>query len=206
MLILPLLRGLCHLLVQGLDPGLEGRDLISQGLDAILRRGNGVLLIGHGPLQGLLLVITEVKLCDAVLLLVIVVGLLLLQDLHHVVDHLDDLVKGPLARRPFARQRQHQEFQAWLPRAISRPMGLLKRGQGSRADFLEVHAHLQEASAGSAWQSLLEQFEGIVVVEDFDGLCKRYELIRTGLRALLPLTRLCLAALVQLREELLVLI
>ena len=134
----------------------------------------------------------------------VVVELLGLQERDHVVDHLDNLVEAASAEGLLAAQGQGDELQADLV--------LLAQALHDRVDVVEggvAHGrsallHLEQARAG-ARQGLLEEVERVVVVEHLDGVRQGHELLGAHLGALLPLARLRRAAVLQLREELLVL-
>mmetsp|Transcript_21501 Transcript_21501/g.50049 ORF Transcript_21501/g.50049 Transcript_21501/m.50049 type:complete len:287 (-) Transcript_21501:1217-2077(-) len=96
-LLFPVLCCLGDGLVQLSDPCLKCGNGLFQALNVLPQSGNCRLLVRDAALQGLLLVIGSVKLSSAVLLLVAIVHLLLLQHLHHFINHLNDLLEATLA-------------------------------------------------------------------------------------------------------------
>mmetsp|Transcript_109574 Transcript_109574/g.274480 ORF Transcript_109574/g.274480 Transcript_109574/m.274480 type:complete len:250 (-) Transcript_109574:610-1359(-) len=145
-------------------------------------------------LELLLLILGLVKLRLAILLLGVVVQLLLLQESHHVINHLDDFLEPDR----LAVQRQGDQVQLRSLRPLGgrtdhlQGLGLL----GGGADL-----ELNQART-RARQGLLEKFKRVIVVENLDGLRKRQQLLRAGLFDLLPLRSLCRAALLELLREL----
>mmetsp|Transcript_109570 Transcript_109570/g.274463 ORF Transcript_109570/g.274463 Transcript_109570/m.274463 type:complete len:250 (-) Transcript_109570:338-1087(-) len=144
-------------------------------------------------LELLLLILGLVKLRLAILLLGVVVQLLLLQESHHVINHLDDFLEPDR----LAVQRQGDQVQLRSLRPLGgrtdhlQGLGLL----GGGADL-----ELNQART-RARQGLLEKFKRVIVVENLDGLRKRQQLLRAGLFDLLPLRSLRRAALLELLLE-----
>mmetsp|Transcript_50378 Transcript_50378/g.107937 ORF Transcript_50378/g.107937 Transcript_50378/m.107937 type:complete len:479 (-) Transcript_50378:133-1569(-) len=204
MLRLSLLRRLGHGLVQCLDTCLHGIDICSKCSNAILRTGDGGLCIRERALEALLLVISGVKLHTAVLLLVVVIHLLLLEILHHAINHGSNLLETSL----LAVQRHHQEVETAAitsPRAGQSPCGAPCHHQGAhplRAGTLAPDLH--EADAGGR-QGLLKELQSVIIVENLNGLGQGGELVGAHLHPLIPLRGLRSAALLELCLELLVL-
>mmetsp|Transcript_105742 Transcript_105742/g.256886 ORF Transcript_105742/g.256886 Transcript_105742/m.256886 type:complete len:518 (+) Transcript_105742:640-2193(+) len=196
---LALLRGLRHRLVELLDGLLECLDLFLGCADGLLGVGDGSLQVRGRALQALELVLGAVELLLAVLLLMLVIHLLGLERRNHGVDHFQDLLEADL----LALQRHGQEVQVGAARSVA-PDGFPDHGQGALPLFLAPGVHLHEARPG-ARQGLLEEVQGVVAVEDLDGLGDGHELLRPRLHSLLPLPLLLVAAGVQVTEELLVL-
>jgi len=115
---------------------------------------------------------------------VLVVLLLLLQLGDHVVDHLDDLVELALAQCLPAAQRGHEELDANLVLLRNRGQHPADLAERALAHGLVADGDLQEAGA-RAGQGLLEEVEGVVVVEDLDGVGQGDELLTAELGALL---------------------
>mmetsp|Transcript_30008 Transcript_30008/g.75577 ORF Transcript_30008/g.75577 Transcript_30008/m.75577 type:complete len:240 (+) Transcript_30008:871-1590(+) len=142
----------------------------------------------------LLLILRLVELRAAILLLGVVVQLLLLQESHHVINHLDDFLEPDR----LAVQRHGDQVELRSLRLLSsrtdhlQSLGLL----GGGAD-LEL-----DKARTCAWQGLFEQVERVIVVEHLDGLCKRQHLLGAGLLDLLPLRSLCRAPLLEFLFEL----
>mmetsp|Transcript_33665 Transcript_33665/g.88159 ORF Transcript_33665/g.88159 Transcript_33665/m.88159 type:complete len:450 (+) Transcript_33665:880-2229(+) len=151
-------------------------------------------------LQLLLLVIRVVELLLAILLLGIVIHLFLLEHLHHLVDHADNLAEIYLL--PRQRHRQQVELRVAAARMVA--AGLRDGAERALAQLVAV-GHLDEARALRGRQGLFEKVEGVVVVEELDDLCQGEELLGARLAALLPLAGLRGAAFLQLGQELLVL-
>mmetsp|Transcript_4647 Transcript_4647/g.10508 ORF Transcript_4647/g.10508 Transcript_4647/m.10508 type:complete len:275 (+) Transcript_4647:352-1176(+) len=112
-LLLALLGGLSHGLVQRRHSGFQRSDLLLQGSDALSGRRDRRFLVRNSALEALLLVIGVIELHRAVLLLVVVICLLLFQGCGHVVDHGDDLLEAHLP----AAKRERDEVEAGAPRA-----------------------------------------------------------------------------------------
>mmetsp|Transcript_90732 Transcript_90732/g.235308 ORF Transcript_90732/g.235308 Transcript_90732/m.235308 type:complete len:514 (+) Transcript_90732:135-1676(+) len=201
--LLSLLCGLSHRLVQLLDARLKSCNLLSEGGDGVLCRRDRVLLLRHLALQGLLLVVSQIKLREAILLLVVIVQLLLLQHLNHLINHLDDLVEASLAQGFLSGERERQQLQTGPVLAKRTLPSSAQRGQRPRSHGRGRHRHLHQAGTG-ARQSLFEKIERIVVVEHLDRVSKRDQFLSAGLRPLLPLGGLRLAACLEIPEELLV--
>mmetsp|Transcript_50375 Transcript_50375/g.107923 ORF Transcript_50375/g.107923 Transcript_50375/m.107923 type:complete len:476 (-) Transcript_50375:133-1560(-) len=201
MLSFALFRSLGHGLVQRFDPCLQSLDLLGQCGDAILRNRDGSLRIGEGMLKALLLVVSQIELCTAVLFLLIVIHLLLLQVRHHAINHGDDLLKTGL----LAMERHHEELEAAAVTSRHTLHCVPRHHQGTHLP--RAHAptpHLHEAGSGS-WQSLLEEVKGVVIIQNLDCLCQGGELIGARLHPDVPLRGLCSAALIEICEELFVL-
>mmetsp|Transcript_99548 Transcript_99548/g.319499 ORF Transcript_99548/g.319499 Transcript_99548/m.319499 type:complete len:403 (-) Transcript_99548:1079-2287(-) len=129
-LSLALLRRLGHGLVQLLDADLEGGDLLSGGLDALLCVGDGALRVRNLALQGLLAVVRGVELHAAVLLLVVIIELLLLQDHDHVVAHLDDFDESALVHGLLATQDQRDQVEGRAEVLVRLLVNGADQGQG----------------------------------------------------------------------------
>mmetsp|Transcript_5129 Transcript_5129/g.11414 ORF Transcript_5129/g.11414 Transcript_5129/m.11414 type:complete len:226 (-) Transcript_5129:106-783(-) len=79
----------------------------------------------------------------------------------------------------------------------------MELGEGCLALLPRVGRDLHQAWA---WQRLLEQLQGIVIIQDLDSLCDGDHLLASELRDLFPLLLLAIAVLLQIRQKLLVLI
>mmetsp|Transcript_25469 Transcript_25469/g.73061 ORF Transcript_25469/g.73061 Transcript_25469/m.73061 type:complete len:249 (-) Transcript_25469:1076-1822(-) len=93
MLLLAHLRGLCNLLVQRNTSLVQCLDVLRKGCDGASGLLNGLPKIRCLEVQRLVLVLGLVQLRLAVRLLLVVGHLLLGEQGHHVVDHLEDLVE-----------------------------------------------------------------------------------------------------------------
>mmetsp|Transcript_64498 Transcript_64498/g.199999 ORF Transcript_64498/g.199999 Transcript_64498/m.199999 type:complete len:295 (-) Transcript_64498:105-989(-) len=202
--LFPLVSRLCHGLVQFSDPLLQCFHFFCQRGYSLVCVLDCTFLVLNCSLQLLLLVIGQVKLFLAILFLVVVVVLFFLQDLHHVVAHLDDFVKGALAERFPAAQCKHKEVQARTVRRAGHTLCPSHYFQGARAHQGCARVHLHEAGT-CAWECFLEELQCVVVVEDLDGVRDRHEFFCPDLGPLLPLSRFGRAALLELCEELFVL-
>merc|ERR1719478_652240 len=165
-LLLPQLCRLCHRLVKRLDGVLKRFDLALERRDGPLLICDRLLEIRNVLLQGLLLVICCVELCQAVLLLRVVVRLFFREQCNKLVDHLDDLIEAHL----LAPQREGQEVEA---RVVA--LRGLESGKRPLPNLARGYPHLQEAGGGGG-QRFLKQLERVVVVQDLDGVCQSYEL------------------------------
>mmetsp|Transcript_39508 Transcript_39508/g.88426 ORF Transcript_39508/g.88426 Transcript_39508/m.88426 type:complete len:303 (+) Transcript_39508:787-1695(+) len=194
-----LLSGLC-----GLRHGLVERlDAISQCLQLFGECGNGLRCIrdrGIEVLERLAklfdLIVSGVELPLTIFLLVVIVQLLLAQDSNKVINEREDLLEAHL----LACKGDSDEVQGstvgvhcWC--LLDEPECLLP-------DVAAVGFHLDEARA---WQGLLEEFEGVVIVQDLDCLSNGDLLLSPHLLNLIPLLVLCCAVLIHVCQELLIL-
>merc|ERR1719359_804891 len=179
---------------------VERNNAILQCLDLVLQRRDAALHLLDCRRQTLQLVL-QVDLLElrrpelrlAPLLLRIVVLLLLAEQHNHVVDHLDDLVEAHLLALE-SKLDEAQLLRVALRRVLHRREGLLAN--------TSLGAHLQKRRRR---KRLLEQIQRIVVVQDLDRLLDCDELLRARLHPRVVVRTRCRAALLQLREELLVL-
>merc|ERR1719162_962787 len=99
----------------------------------------------------------------------------------------------------FATQRQEDEVQIVTVSCLRPSVREDRTSLGSRLSALQ----LQKAGA-CAWQRLLKQLQGIIVIQDADRVRQRYHLLRAHLLLLLVDARLLSAVLVHVSGELLV--
>mmetsp|Transcript_70750 Transcript_70750/g.160708 ORF Transcript_70750/g.160708 Transcript_70750/m.160708 type:complete len:270 (-) Transcript_70750:560-1369(-) len=149
-------------------------------------------------LQALLLIVGLVELLSAVLLLVVVIQLLRLQVCHHAVNHGCDLLEANLLSME-GESNQVKTHAIEADRFINFPELL----QGTSTLQAVCDADLNEAGR-RAGKGLLEQLQGVVIIEHLDGFCKGSEFIRARLHPLFPFCLLSGAALFQVCEETLV--
>mmetsp|Transcript_39510 Transcript_39510/g.88437 ORF Transcript_39510/g.88437 Transcript_39510/m.88437 type:complete len:305 (+) Transcript_39510:854-1768(+) len=196
-----LLSGLC-----GLRHGLVERlDAISQCLQLFGECGNGLRCIrdrGIEVLERLAklfdLIVSGVELPLTIFLLVVIVQLLLAQDSNKVINEREDLLEAHLA----ARERHGDEVQSCLAALLCSHAQALHHGRSLPPLTLTICNQLQEAGA---WQGLLEEFEGVVIVQDLDCLSNGDLLLSPHLLNLIPLLVLCCAVLIHVCQELLIL-
>mmetsp|Transcript_25323 Transcript_25323/g.80493 ORF Transcript_25323/g.80493 Transcript_25323/m.80493 type:complete len:535 (-) Transcript_25323:420-2024(-) len=195
--LLPELRCLCNLLVQRLDAVHKASDVLCKRRNGPLCLLNGRLEV-HGLLaQGLVLILrlVELRLTEGLLLFV---GLLLLAEQgHHVVNHLDDFVEGA----SLAAQSQGDEVEAGILVPVLCPRGP-DHHQRPALYLCVGDLGLQECRA---WQRPLKEFKGIIIVQNIDGVCECDKLLRARLGTLLPLRLLGLATRLEIGKILLVL-
>mmetsp|Transcript_76444 Transcript_76444/g.216659 ORF Transcript_76444/g.216659 Transcript_76444/m.216659 type:complete len:270 (+) Transcript_76444:804-1613(+) len=184
-------------LIQVLDGVLQFLDVLLGSGDAFLGVGDGGFSVGDVPLQPFLLIVSVIELLAAILLLAVIVDLLALQSRDHTVNHRNHFREADL----LAAQRQHDDVQVRSALGTGR---LPKEIQGASAHGSGPALHLHERGTRSR-KSLLEQLEGIVIIENLNGLSDRDELILAGLAPRLPLRVLGGAALLQLLQHCLVL-
>merc|ERR1719421_293472 len=192
-LLLALARGVAYGLVQLLHLGLQAGHLRGDHLHALLRLGDERAGRLHLPLEVLLLVRARGEVLVAEALLRVVRLLLALQDAHHVLDHLDDL------REVHGLRLQRVGDQREL-RAVRR---LRREGRDEvvrAARALDAGALLQQALLRER-ERLLEEVQGIVIVEDLNRLADARDLLRARLRAHVPLLLLRAALRGEVREE-----
>mmetsp|Transcript_80513 Transcript_80513/g.209660 ORF Transcript_80513/g.209660 Transcript_80513/m.209660 type:complete len:417 (+) Transcript_80513:86-1336(+) len=174
-LLLPQLRGLDDLMVQVLDARSQRLDVDEQSLHHFLALRDGRGDLGLRTLQVLLQVIGGVELLRAVGLLAVVVRLLLLEQGHHLVEHANDLVKVDL----LSSHRQRDEIEAEVV-----PLAALQSPTGLVQHVLARVLHLDETRSRNG---LLEQVQGIIIIEDLDGVGEGDELVSPRLHNLVPL-------------------
>merc|ERR1719333_1687387 len=184
------------------DRLVQSNDAVAQGLDIVLKRSNALLHLRNRGLQTrdlalqlALLVLRSVELRLAPLLLLLVLLLLLLQQDNHVIDHLDDLLEPSLLAHE--RELDHAEL-----RRVLLVLQVPERREGLVAHVAGRLRHLEQSRRR---KSLLEQIQGIIVVQDLDGLRNRNRLLRAARLARLVVLLRRGAALLQLGHELLVL-
>merc|ERR1719236_209984 len=184
------------------DRLVQSNDAVAQGLDIVLKRSNALLHLRNRGLQTrdlalelALLVLRGVELRLAPLLLRLVLLLLLLQQDNHVIDHLDDLLETSLLAHQ--RELDHAEL-----RRVLLVLQVRERREGLVAHVAVRLRHLEQARRR---KGLLEQVQGIIIVQDLDGLRNRNRLLRAARLALLVVLLRRGAALLQLGHELLVL-
>merc|ERR1719333_1822603 len=184
------------------DRLVQSNDAVAQGLDIVLKRSNALLHLRNRGLQTrdlalqlALLVLRGVELRLAPLLLRLVLLLLLLQQDNHVIDHLDDLLETSLLAHQ--RELDHAEL-----RRVLLVLQVRERREGLVAHVAVRLRHLEQARRR---KGLLEQVQGIIIVQDLDGLRNRDSLFRAARLACLVVLLRRGAALLQLRHELLVL-
>merc|ERR1719389_363538 len=184
------------------DRLVQSNNAVAQGLDIVLKRSNALLHLRNRGLQTrdlalqlALLVLRGVELRLAPLLLLLVLLLLLLQQDNHVIDHLDDLLETSLLTHQ--RELDHAEL-----RRVLLVLQVRERREGLVAHVAVRLRHLEQARRR---KGLLEQVQGIIIVQDLDGLRNRNRLLRAARLALLVVILRRGAALLQLRHELLVL-
>merc|ERR1719236_303550 len=178
------------------DRLVQSNDAVAQGLDIVLKRSNALLHLRNRGLQTrdlalqlALLVLRGVELRLAPLLL------LLVQQDNHVIDHLDDLLETSLLAHQ--RELDHAEL-----RRVLLVLQVRERREGLVAHVAVRLRHLEQARRR---KGLLEQVQGIIIVQDLDGLRNRNRLLRAARLALLVVLLRRGAALLQLGHELLVL-
>merc|ERR1719236_456591 len=184
------------------DRLVQSNDAVAQGLDIVLKRSNALLHLRNRGLQTrdlalqlALLVLRGVELRLAPLLLRLVLLLLLLQQDNHVIDHLDDLLETSLLAHQ--RELDHAEL-----RRVLLVLQVRERREGLVAHVAGRLRHLEQ---GRRRKGLLEEVQGIIIVQDLDGLRNRNRLLRAARLALLVVLLRRGAALLQLGHELLVL-
>merc|ERR1719352_2106891 len=184
------------------DRLVQSNDAVAQGLDVVLKRCNALLHLRDRGLQTrdlalelALLVLRSVELRLAPLLLRLVILLLLLQQDNHVIDHLDDLLETSLLAHK--RELDHAEL-----RRVLLVLQVRERREGLVAHVAGRLRHLEQ---GRRRESLLEEVQSIIIVQDLDGLRNRDRLLRAARLAISVVLLRRGAALLQLRHELLVL-
>mmetsp|Transcript_7595 Transcript_7595/g.16516 ORF Transcript_7595/g.16516 Transcript_7595/m.16516 type:complete len:458 (-) Transcript_7595:299-1672(-) len=156
--LLPLLSGICHGSVQLANPLLESNQLTLVLTDTLLTSLDARVQ-GADLLAKLLdLILDLVNLLLAILLLVVVGGLLLLQVLDHLVDHLQDLIKVALA----ALQSQQDGVHLGAVHACA-----LQQRRSLLAHLGTAGGHLNQARGRNR---LLEQLQGIIRVEHLNSV------------------------------------
>mmetsp|Transcript_5100 Transcript_5100/g.11289 ORF Transcript_5100/g.11289 Transcript_5100/m.11289 type:complete len:380 (-) Transcript_5100:584-1723(-) len=196
-LLLAGLGSVSHLLVKGCNAISQGLDLLGEGGNGLLGLLNGQLQIGESLLQCLHLVLSGVELLFAVRLLLVVLALLLGQDFNKLIDESEDLLEANL----LASEGHGDEVQCCPVRLVSH-WCLLHQGQCPLSQLPAAGGHLDKAWT---WEGLLEELQGVVIVEDLDGLCDGQLLLSAHLLNLLPLLVLGVAVLVHVGQELLIL-
>mmetsp|Transcript_37464 Transcript_37464/g.85785 ORF Transcript_37464/g.85785 Transcript_37464/m.85785 type:complete len:501 (-) Transcript_37464:615-2117(-) len=190
MLRLPLLGSFCDSLVKGLDIGVDISNLTLEGVDGLFVGSNVRVLTLNLVTQRLLLVLGFVNFGFAVLALGIVVGLLLLEGLHHLFDQLGHLLEPNLLARQ--RQSDQVEMGVVVPRSSA-----ADEGQRAGSGGLRRGLHLQQRAGG---ERLLEQLQGIIAVKHLDSVGQSHKLLSPGLLDLIVLLRLFIAVFVELRR------
>mmetsp|Transcript_81290 Transcript_81290/g.169894 ORF Transcript_81290/g.169894 Transcript_81290/m.169894 type:complete len:341 (+) Transcript_81290:615-1637(+) len=180
-------------LVQGLDAGRESLNLVHCCRNSFLDLVDRDLETVVRALKSLQAVLGLVQLLHTVCLLGVVIGLLLTKESDHFVNHLEDLVK--VARAATQGDEHSAETRVGVLLALQHRQRLV-------AHRLVRHLRLKQSGA---WQCLLEQVKGIVIVENLDGLSQGKQLVSSGLGPLLPLLGLGVTVAVQSLQELLVL-
>mmetsp|Transcript_59399 Transcript_59399/g.128063 ORF Transcript_59399/g.128063 Transcript_59399/m.128063 type:complete len:341 (-) Transcript_59399:606-1628(-) len=189
MLRLPLLGSFCDSPVKGLDIGVDVSNLTLEGVDGLFVGSNVRVLTFNLVTQRLLLVLGFVNFGLAVLALGIVVGLLLLEGLHHLFDQLGHLLEPNLLARQ--RQSDQVEMGVVVPRSST-----ADEGQRAGSGGLRRGLHLQQRAGG---ERLLEQLQGIIAVKHLDSVGQSHKLLSPGLLDLIVLLRLFTAVFVELR-------
>merc|ERR1719182_1000307 len=181
------------------DRLVQSNDAVAQGLDVVLKRSNALLHLRDRGLQArdlalelTLLVLRSVELRLAPLLLLLVVLLLLLQQDNHVIDHLDDLLEPSLLAHE--RELDHAEL-----RRVLLVLQVPERREGLVAHVAGRLRHLEQSRRR---KSLLEEIQGVIIVQDLDGLRNRNRLLRAARLARLIVLLRRGAALLQLGHEL----
>merc|ERR1719313_2944595 len=197
-LLLALLRGFRHSLVQRLDVLLQSRDL----LGSLLAGRGGLLdegLAGRDSALGVrLLGLLGSQVLVAEGLLGVIVLLLLLEDEDHPVNHRQDLGEVHLLRL----EAKLNQLELLLVRRV-----LLHEGRQNVASARgDRHSRLllQEAELVRLLRQgerLLEEVQSVVVVQDLNGLADGRNLLGTDLAALVPFLLLRRALRRQVREE-----
>mmetsp|Transcript_23931 Transcript_23931/g.65209 ORF Transcript_23931/g.65209 Transcript_23931/m.65209 type:complete len:404 (+) Transcript_23931:823-2034(+) len=198
MLGLAVLRCFCDLGVQVLDALFQGCDLIGKSRDCALGVFDGLSQIRCSQVKLLLGVLVLVQLGFTIRLLLVIACLLLAEQCHHVVNHGNNLLKAHL----LPLQGKNQEVQAGVG---DLGMGPLLGDEGVQRLLPDLPAACPGLKQRRARQGLLEDLQGIVIVDNLDGLCDGQELVRAGLLNDLPLLLLLGAVLVKVCQELLVL-
>merc|ERR1719353_60695 len=182
------------------DRLVERNNALLQRLDLVLQRRDAALHILDGRRQTLQLVLQvdllqlrrfELRLAPRLLRLVVL--LLLAEQHNHVVDHLEDLVEAHLLALK-SKLDEAQLLRVALRRVLHRRERLVAN--------VALGAHLKERRRR---KRLLEQIQRIVIVQDLDRLLDGHELLRARLHPRVVVRTRCRAALLQLREELLIL-
>mmetsp|Transcript_39077 Transcript_39077/g.72804 ORF Transcript_39077/g.72804 Transcript_39077/m.72804 type:complete len:221 (-) Transcript_39077:950-1612(-) len=191
MLLLPHLCGFGDTLVQRCHTSLKGLDLLLVGLSSLLRSCNGLL-------QGLDLVAQSLGLARvleclllAVVLLVIVVRLLLFHKGGHVVDHLHDT--GEV--HTLVGQGQHDKVDVGPVRDGLRTHLLGVALQDRECLAPDLRRGVLELQQARTWQSLLEEAEVFIAVQDLDRFLNGHQFLIASLLANIPLARLGFAGL-----------
>mmetsp|Transcript_32785 Transcript_32785/g.78934 ORF Transcript_32785/g.78934 Transcript_32785/m.78934 type:complete len:233 (-) Transcript_32785:617-1315(-) len=138
--------------------------------------------------QSLLLVLGFVDLGLAILALGVVVGLLLLERLHHFFDQLRHLLKPNL----LSRQRQSNQIKMWV--VVARSSAAHKR-QCVCSGRLRRGLHLQKRAGR---ERLLKQLKRIIAVQHLDGVGQSHELLSPGLLDLVIFLALFIAIFLEL--------
>merc|ERR1719313_3094577 len=196
-LLLALLRGFRHSLVQRLDVLLQSRDL----LGSLLAGRGGLLnerLAGRDSALGvLLLVLLGRHVLVAEGLLRVIVLLLLLENEDHAVDHRNHLGEVHLLRL----EAELNQLQLLLVRRVlheGRQNVASARSDRHRRLLLQEAELVRLLRQG---ERLLEEVQSVVVVQDLNGLADGRNLLGADLAALVPFLLLRRALRRQVREE-----
>merc|ERR1719331_3579197 len=179
------------------DRLVQSNDAVAQSLDVVLKRSNALLHLRDRGLQArnlalelTLLVLRSVELRLAPLLLSLVILLLLLQQDNHVIDHLDDLLEPSLLAHE--RELDHAEL-----RRVLLVLQVRERREGLVAHVAGRLRHLEQSRRR---KSLLEEIQGVIIVQDLEGLRNRDRLLRAARLAIRVVLLRRGAALLQLRH------
>mmetsp|Transcript_12876 Transcript_12876/g.29130 ORF Transcript_12876/g.29130 Transcript_12876/m.29130 type:complete len:259 (+) Transcript_12876:562-1338(+) len=179
-LFFPVLSGLCDRLVKRFDAISECLQFLGErgyGLCGVCNRGIQVLQV---LLEALDLVLCSVKLSFTILLLVIVIELFLSKDSNKFVNEREHLVKAHLAPR----EGHSDQVEGGLAGLLHSCSQTLDHGRGLTLLRTPIRDCLQKAWAG---QSLLEELQRVIIVQDFDCLRESQELCVASLGGFLPL-------------------
>jgi len=189
--------GLCHALVQLLDAFLQCCDGLGESGDGLLRVIDRLREVLDFVIKSLHLVLSFVDLLLAVHLLRVVSDLLLPEQLHHVIDHLDDFGEAN-----FAALEGHRDERDAVVLALASAAGSVQDFQSIPSHLYAADSHLQQRGAR---QRLLEELQGVVIVQDPDSVRQGQQLLRPHLAPQLPLRLLLSADIIHVCKELLIL-
>merc|ERR1719265_1917981 len=173
MLLFALLSGICYRLVQGFDGSCQSRNLLHERADGVSEFSELGISLSKLSLGGSLLVCSFLDFIFAVRFLLFILLLLLPQKDNHVINHFLHFIKASSRLQlELGSQGVQHKIEVHIFRLScnsSQDRLCLACAGGLCVSLLQEPNRLHEG----AWESLLEDIKGIVVIQDADGLADR---------------------------------